>query len=65
MVLEPFQEVVEPTGDALRLLDYGLVGDLVVVARRYKAGYSRAESPYPDRILDHRASPLSKLLVKC
>jgi hypothetical protein len=58
VVLEPFQEVVEPAGDALGLLDHRLVGDLVVVARRHKAGHSRAKSPYPNRVLDHRASPL-------
>jgi hypothetical protein len=29
-----------------------------VVARRHKAGHSRAKSPYPNRVLDHRASPL-------
>src|SRR5687768_3895475 len=63
VVLEPFQEVVEPTGDALRLLDHRLVRDLVVVARRHKASHSRAESPYPNRVLDHPAPPCLSYLA--
>src|SRR5688572_25836890 len=61
VVLEPFQDVVEPTGDALRLLDHRLASDLAVVARRHEAGHSRTECPYPNRVLDHRASPLFSL----